>query len=304
MMTTLRNKFYIIISLFGLTMFFSCEDAIDVELAEVDAQFVVDAWLHDMDDRIPEVRIGLSQPFVDSSFQESLENAIVTITNGDNTTYSLVYSSISQSYQLTSEDLLLWREEPIGQTFALNIDIDGVMLTAQNEKLRVPEIDSILQELRTDDPFVDDGIFCNFFATDLEGVGDTYWVRTFKNGDYLNKPAEINITFDAGFSPGGEVDNLVFIQPIQELNNPVDENFAPIPYLPGDSIRVELHSISNSAFFFMEVLRDQLLNSSNGIFAEPLANTNGNISSSDGTEVLGFFNVSSVSIIEEEILEQ
>jgi len=301
---TLRNKLYIIISLLGLTMFFSCEDVIEVDLAEVDAQFVVDAWLHDMDDRIPEVRIGLSQPYFDSSFQESLENASVTITNGDNTTYVLVYNSDSRSYQLTSDDLFLWRAEPVGQTFDLNIDLDGIMLTAQNQKFRVPEIDSILQEFRTDDPFADDGIFCNFFATDLEGVGDTYWVRTFKNGDFLNKPAEINITFDAGFSAGGEVDNLVFIQPIQELNNPVDENFVPIPYVPGDSIRVELHSISNSAFFFMEVLRDQLLNSSNGIFAEPLANTKGNISSSDGTEVLGFFNVSSVSVIAEEILEQ
>lgn len=285
-------------------MILSCEDVIDVDLAEVDAQYVVDAWLHDMDDRLPEVRIGLSQPYFDSSLQESLENASVRITTGDNNIYSLIYNPDTRSYQFTDDELSVWRAEPVGQTFALDIDVNDSQLTAQNEKFRVPDIDSILQELRTDDPFVDDGIFCNFFATDLEGVGDTYWVRTFKNGDYLNKPAEINITFDAGFSPGGEVDNLVFIQPIQELNNPVDENFAPIPYLPGDSIRVELHSISNSAFFFMEVLRDQLLNSSNGIFAEPLANTNGNISSSDGTEVLGFFNVSSVSIIEEEILEQ
>lgn len=303
-MTTLKNNLYIIISLLGLTMILSCEDVIDVDLAEVDAQYVVDAWLHDMDDRLPEVRIGLSQPYFDSSFQESLENASVRITTGDNNIYSLIYNPDTRSYQFTDDELSVWRAEPVGQTFALDIDVNDSQLTAQNEKFRVPDIDSILQELRTDDPFVDDGIFCNFFATDLEGVGDTYWVRTFKNGDYLNKPAEINITFDAGFSPGGEVDNLVFIQPIQELNNPVDENFAPIPYLPGDSIRVELHSISNSAFFFMEVLRDQLLNSSNGIFAEPLANTNGNISSSDGTEVLGFFNVSSVSIIEEEILEQ
>lgn len=303
-MTTLKNNLYIIISLLGLTMILSCEDVIDVDLAEVDAQYVVDAWLHDMDDRLPEVRIGLSQPYFDSSFQESLENASVRITTGDNNIYSLIYNPDTRSYQFTDDELSVWRAEPVGQTFALDIDVNDSQLTAQNEKFRVPDIDSILQELRTDDPFVDDGIFCNFFATDLEGVGDTYWVRTFKNGDYLNKPAEINITFDAGFSPGGEVDNLVFIQPIQELNNPVDENFAPIPYLPGDSIRVELHSISNSAFFFMEVLRDQLLNSSNGIFAEPLANTNGNISSSDGIEVLGFFNVSSVSIIEEEILEQ
>ena len=118
---------------------------------------------------------------------------------------------------------------------------------------------------------------------------------------YLNKPGEINIAYDAAFSPNGGVDNLVFIQPIQELNNPIDENFAPIPYVPGDNIRVELHSISNRAFFYLEVIRDQLLNSSNGIFAEPLANARGNVSSSDGRDVLGFFNVSSVAVAQEDI---
>ena len=78
-MTTLKNNLYIIISLLGLTMILSCEDVIDVDLAEVDAQYVVDAWLHDMDDRLPEVRIGLSQPYFDSSFQESLELSLIHI---------------------------------------------------------------------------------------------------------------------------------------------------------------------------------------------------------------------------------
>ena len=280
----------------------ACEDVIDVELAEAEPQFVVDAWLHDMEDRIPYVSLGLSQPYFDSSQQPALSNAVIGITTSDSTIYNLTYSPEDRLYFI--DDLQGWRQEPVGQVFDLRIDIDDVSFTAVNVKNRVPEIDSIQQELRLDDPFVDDGIFCNFFATDLLGAGDSYWIRTFKNGIYLNKPAEINIAFDAGFSPNTDVDNLVFIQLIQELNNPVDENFAPQPYFPGDSIRVELHSISNSAFFFMELLRDQLLNSSNGIFAEPLANTNGNIISSDGSEVLGFFNVSSASVLEAEIIEQ
>ena len=43
-------------------------------------------------------------------------------------------------------------------------------------------------------------------------------------------------------------------------------------------------------------MRDQLLNNLNGIFAEPLANTKGNVIHVNGDEtVLGVFNVSAVS---------
>ena len=290
---------YLFSFLFFAVLVSSCEDAIEVDLAEADNLIVVDAWLHDMEDRTPYIKLGLSQQYFDSSPQENNGSAVMNITTEDGTIYDLAYDTQSQSYLLSNLDG--WREEPVGQSFELSISIANLELTAESQKNRVPAIDSIQQEFREDDPFADDGIYCNFFATDLAGIGDSYWIRTFKNGLFLNKAAEINIAFDAGFSSNTDVDNLVFIQPIQELNNPVDENFAPIPYVPGDSIRVELHSITNEAFTYMEIVRDQLLNSSNGIFAEPLANTNGNVTSSDGNEVLGFFNVSSVSVMSDEI---
>lgn len=45
----------------------------------------------------------------------------------------------------------------------------------------------------------------------------------------------------------------------------------------------------------MELIRDQILNGSNGIFAEPLANASSNIASPDGSAVLGVFNVAKVT---------
>lgn len=45
----------------------------------------------------------------------------------------------------------------------------------------------------------------------------------------------------------------------------------------------------------MELIRDQILNGSNGIFAKPLANATSNIASSDGSTVLGAFNVAQVN---------
>ena len=293
----MKNILYI--SALLLFLVTACEDPIDVNLDEAPALLVVDAWLNDIEDRDQVIKLNYSHSYFDSLEYVSPDAAIVTVTTGDGTIYDFQKTGDDGTFSMpaTAE----WLQESVGQSYTLNIEIGDDSYSATTEKYRVPQIDSIKQEERIGEVFTDDGIYCNFFATDLPGLGDTYWVKTYKNGEYLNRASEINIAFDAGFNAGGEVDNLVFIQPIQELNNPVDENFAPIPYEPGDEIRVELHSISNAAFFYMEVLRDQLLNSSNSIFAEPQANTTGNISSRNGEVVLGFFNVASVATMTETI---
>jgi len=58
---------------------------------------------------------------------------------------------------------------------------------------------------------------------------------------------------------------------------------------------VEIHSISNEGFQFLETARDQITNGDNGLFAIPQANTRTNVESNGGLPVLGFFNVAGVS---------
>jgi hypothetical protein len=139
------------------------------------------------------------------------------------------------------------------------------------------------------------------FATDFPGVGDTYWIRSYKNGVFLNQPGEINIAFDAGFSSGGNVDGIPFIQPIRDGVNPFDEdedgNFLP-PYEPGDSLYVELFSISNEAFVFLTELSIQTDRPGGfaELFAQPLSNVPSNVFAEDeNLRVVGFFNVAAVS---------
>ena len=66
--------------------------------------------------------------------------------------------------------------------------------------------------------------YCEFFARDLLGLGNSYWIKSFKNDTFLNRPSEINIAFDASFDAGGEVDNLIFIPPIRDNINPNDDD--------------------------------------------------------------------------------
>ncbi len=166
----------------------------------------------------------------------------------------------------------------------------------------MPEIDSIVQESRTDELIGPDGIYAELFARDLPGLGNSYWIKTFKNGEFLNKPQELNIAFDGAFDPGAQLDGAIFIGPIREAVNriPDEDNEADdiqvAPWNNGDSILVEIHSISNEAFFFLDVARDQMTNGDNTIFALPLANAQGNVFNVSGEEhPLGVFNVAAVS---------
>lgn len=287
-----------LLALSALAMIFvSCEDVIDVDLANAEPQTVIDAWLTDEAGVRQTIVVSETQPYFDSIQAPGIVGAEVYIP--------------VQDMELKFEDMgngkYTWtpagnqKLSDYGNTLVLTIKVNDVTYTSTTTIKRVPAIDEIRQEVRENElGAVDGGIYCEFIARDLVGLGDSYWIKTYKNGNYLNKAREINLAFDAGFTAGSQTDGLVFIPPIRELTNPVpDEDADDVsPWAAGDICRVEIHSISNEAFRFMEVVRDQVLNGTNGIFAEPLANAKGNIKSSDGKEVLGVFNIAKVSTLE------
>lgn len=291
-----------IILIIGAISIYSCEDPIDVELEDAETLVAVDAWINsNPEDQT--IRLTSSQPYFNSSFTSGINNASVMVTRADGEVFDFVGDG-DGNYIWTSNAGSKLGE--VGDEFKLEINVNGDILTSETKLYRVPVVDSIYQEFVTDMGFID-GIMIEILTRDLVGVGDTYWIKTFKNGVYLNRADEINIAYDAGFDSGAETDGFVFIPPIRFLLNPFEDDdptdSIDVPsYIPGDHVRVEIHSISNEAFTFMETMRDQLLNSDNGIFAEPLANTRGNVKASSGKTVLGVFNVASISA-EERIID-
>ncbi len=282
---------------FIIVSFNACEDPIDVPIDIADALFTVDAWI---DNRAQDqvITLSLSQNYFDSLTVQKLDEAEVVVSSNSGESYTFTSQGDGRYvYDATDRTLGI-----AGEQYTLDINHNGTNYSAFSSINRVPPIDSIEQEFREGEAFIDDGIYCNFFATDPAGSGDTYWIKTYKDERYLNRPSEINIAFDSTFDGGVAVESAqVFIQPIQEFNNEQDENRAPIPWLSGEVITVELHAISNEAFAFMELLRDQLVNGDNGIFAEPIANTPTNIVAANGAQVVGFFSVAAVSSLSDTI---
>ena len=111
----------------------------------------------------------------------------------------------------------------------------------------------------------------------------------------MNRPAEINIAYDAGVSAGNPIDGQQFIFPIRIGINPTGEDES---YELNDTIRVEIHSISNETFDFLTNLQIQTDRPGGfaELFAQPLANLESNVSEQNNPEVkvLGYFSVSAV----------
>ena len=282
-------------------LFIACDDQIEADLTEIDPIIVIDAWLDDTGSG-QIISVKRSQQYFDSSPLEGVEDAVVTITDDDGNTYPFTHTGRGEYLMVTGSETFA----EIERVYNLSVVTPEGSFFSQSTMNRVPEIDSITFRFEEEQaPFIPDSYFAEVWARDPEGTGDTYWIKTWKNGNILDEPVEISIAYDAGFSAGGNVDGLIFIQPIRDSVNPFDTDRSESsefdllpPYLFGDSIYVEIHSISNEAFFFFQ--RVQVESGRTGGFAElfatPLANVPTNIiSENENTLVLGFFNVASVT---------
>lgn len=283
----------------SLIICFSCEDIIDVDLKEAPEAYVVDAWI-DNSDQMQTIRINKSQPYFESSIAPPVIGADVTVrdSNGNNI-----------SFIETSPGVYQWNPDTaaiaiaiVGTSYDLRIEVDGEVFLANSTLNRVPEIDSLKFTFKEEQsPFEPEGYYAEFVATDPLGPGDTYWIKTYKNGLLLNNPFDLNVAFDAGFSEGGNIDGVVFIQPIQDAVTPFNDDLdAIVPYEIGDSLYVEIHSITNKAFDFLQqvIVQTQRDGGFDEIFAEPLQNVSTNIQSinpNSEDQVIGFFNVAAIS---------
>lgn len=282
----------------SICLLFGCEETIDVELKDAPPAYVVDAWINDkMETQV--IQLSLTQPYFDSSEPTPITGATVTVTS-EGKTFSFTESQ-SGSYTwdpATSTD----RIETVGSRYTLTVNVDGNEFMAESELRRVPPVDSIKFTFKEErNAFQPEGYYAEFLATDPVGPGDTYWIKAIKNGIPLNNPFDLNIAYDAGFNEGGNIDGVVFIQPIQDAVTPLNEDLDEIvPYKLGDSLHVEIHSITHEAFTFLQQVQIQTQRDGgfDEIFAEPLENVSSNImmmNENPDVQVIGFFNVSSVS---------
>ena len=294
-------KKIIYLSIITLT-FFGCETNITPELDTAVKILVVDAWINQKMER-QEIRVTRSQPYFDNSIPSKISNATVTVEDLSNgTIYNFQDGPSSYFWDPSGSPF-----GEVGHQYRLSVTTQGETFEAFSTLGRVPPIDSILFKYKPAETIIKEEYYLGeFMAKEPVGVGDAYWIKAWKNGIFLGKPAELNMAYDAGFSAGQPVDGQEFLIPIRNgFTNPMDKvkgkknEFIP-PYRVSDSLYVEIHSINPLAFDFLYGVYFQIARSGGfaELFAMPLTNSTTNLKSTDKnsiTHVAGFFNVAAVS---------
>ena len=266
----------------------SCETIIDAKLDEGPAQLSVDGWITDQPGP-QRIRLTETTAYFNNGQITPATNATVVVLDNDlNKLYYFNGPDKDGYYTWTptsSRDTL----GRIGHTYYLGIRYKGEEYYSASKLNRVPPIDSLIFRKEKINPLSSEyGYQAEFYATDLPGAADYYRVRYFRNGQLQNRPQDLIVAYDGAFNASGDTDGFVFIRPIRQSVNP--ENF----FAMGDTVNVEVQSITPEAFYFFLQLREQITNG--GLFATPPANVPTNILNrvSTGKKATGFFIASAV----------
>ena len=293
-----------------LLILISCEDVITPELPTNDPILVVDAWLNNLNDE-QKIILSSTQDYLDSTSSPSVSGAIVQVSDNLGNVFDFV-ESVPGEYVWQPTNLKNSLGD-VGSSYTLNIQHDGKEIIAQSTMNRTSTIDSV-NFVRGQ--FPKGSYYAEFWSREEAGIGDAYWIKSYVNGIYQNDLDDIITCIDAGASSEGAViDGIPFIPPIRRgitrFETDDDGDFIS-PFNKGDSIYVEIHSVTYEAFDFLNKTSIQI-NRPGGfgeLFAVSLSNvpTNLHVVNDNRFPVVGFFNISAVhgmgNTLDEEEMEK
>ncbi len=310
----LKRGFLILSAYITFFVVSGCNDIITQELETAEPAWVVDAWI-DTRNTPQKISISKTNGYFNTEISPGEEVDTVFVTNvTQKSIYPFSRNPIDGDYYWTPsvQESLGMR----GDVFELTVVAGNILLSSQTILDSVPAFDSLWfvyeDPWRPNGPPVEQALYLDFEARDLPGPGNTYWIKSFKNGSFRNRPDEINVAFDASFSAGGAVDNVPFIAPIRQLANRLETNSdgeGISPLAIGDTVRLEIHSINLEAFTFLFDFNDLDANADafSQLFAGPFFDLGSNITGLEGETKInayGIFNVAMVSEISDVLTQE
>ncbi len=265
------------ISIISLLILVSC--AID-ELDSLDRSeiIVVEGWITNQKKQ-HWIKLSETVPFNNTNSTNPIPDAAVSIQDNVGS-YSLTHAG--NGLYLTDSIAGI-----VARSYRVTVELEnGDTIQSSWERLNpLMPIDTIRYNYFDDqDPDTGEDIKIYFpivVSSDPVDENNFYRYKGFRNGSFLNEPNEIILLSDQ------------FVNGATSLPNHIPE----FRYTLMDTIHVELHSLSRSAFEFLELLKSQTtsLGSSSGTSPATLIG-NLNYRNNDLQYVLGFFGASAVSI--------
>jgi hypothetical protein len=294
----MKKVLYILSALF---LFTSCEDVIKVNVDQKQVKMVVDAFVNNLPDTQSIYIKKTAAYFAPIGQQESIDDASVYILDTTNLRI-FQFTSAGKGRYIFVPNAITGDTFTVGTQYILGV-IKGtdtfVSVSTMNATAPILDIKKIYQSFggNVDGPGPKQGDYAELFAQDRAELGNTYWIKSFRNDTFLSSLSQLNIAWDESFSPNDATNGGNFIFPIrfQGIN---DFNR---PLLAGDKVRVEIHSITNETFAYFQIL--QIENQNGGLFATPPSSIPTNIiplNAGNKTPTTGWFNMAAASRLEKQ----
>ena len=262
----IKNLIYLLTLLF----FASCEEVIDVDLNAAEPRLVIDAaikWEKGTDGSLQTIRLTTTAAYFDDEVP-AVSDAIVTITNSQNTVFTFVEFENTGYYECDNFIPVL------NESYTLTVISDGETYNATEILKPVPVIDAITQT--ADGGFTGDNPEVKIFFTD-NGATDDFYLFS-----YLS-PADPY--------PSYEVLEDRLIQGNQSFSSYSDEDLDS-----GDVTSLYIAGISERYYNYMRILLSISGGGGGGPFQSPPATVRGNIVNPTNIEnyALGYFSASEI----------
>jgi len=168
------DEFKIYILLLLIISFASCTEKVDLELDDQEPRLVIEAALSNTEG-YQFIRVTRSSGYFDNQRAEPVSGAIISITDGS-TTIDFRESSAGRYFSVDEVAGVP------GNTYFLEVQVDGEIYTASSTMPRAPQIDSIKFELDDEDPKF---YFVKLYAQEDPLPGDYYFWGVYIDNIYL-----------------------------------------------------------------------------------------------------------------------
>ena len=293
-MKAIRNIF-LAFPLFTLItgIFTSCEDVVEVDLGNQTTNlYAVEAKI--TTENNPYVFLYKSQRVDNDTEYTGISGAHVTVYENGPPGNAFTLKEHPQFKGFYGIPSSLNHRGETEKTYTVEIETNGLILSATEKLQRVEPIDSIQVKpsLRGDSIFL--GVFT--YGNEPAGQGDFYKWDIYVNDSLLSDAMSLVIASDE-LVDGNYIDGFEIFTDFHEPDKPENRTLKV-----GDTIQVKQTSLTPFAYDYYF----QMLNQSQtgGLFSVPPANIQGNFTASDGSTVLGLFTAHDVSVSNKIIIDQ
>ena len=275
----------IIIILFAIVAFTSCEDVVDVKLDGEDIDLIaVEAYINTKAENNVYVKLERTLAVNQTTQNPVISNAVVQLSDNAATpnTVTLEEQGNTGIYLLPAETSY---PGVTGRTYTLTITTpDGTVITGEEYLQKIETLDSVKVNLSDRGNYEYLGIYIN--SQETPGLGNYYKWDIYINGEFLNDGEDLAFASDELVDGNYIYDMLILLDWEDEEEDKILHQ--------GDTIVVEQLSISKAAYEFYWGLDDQAW--AGGPFSVPPANVPSNLTSSDGKRILGLFSARDISV--------